>query len=300
MKNPLKLITFFFVSFALMGGDLPYSLGWKSSAHGIHAIPIEAHPLFRAAPLPATASVAQGFFKTNQKDRGACVAFSTWEAASAAHAKQNNGAPLILSPLDIYQQCLVADGSFPNDNGTYGMTAINVMLKSGALLEKTWPYSNLLDKLPVRSKANDSQRAGNMALKAYAVPNDDKGYAVKQCIANLKIAVMVGTLWYQNGFNLALAKVTTKDTAGKIIVVPRYVLPMPKGKPVGGHEIPIIEYDDNMKFPDGNIGGVRFHNHWQNANGSPWGDSIGSAWAPYAWFFSTKYVEDKCAIEVVK
>ena len=275
------------------------AFGWKPSPHGIKATAVEKHPAYKAAPLPAAASVAQYFFPTDQGNRGACVAFSTWECSSAVHEKQT-GKRWLLSPLDIYQQCLVRDGSFPNDNGTYGGTAIAVMLQSGALLESTWPYSRRLDVTPVKTSSVLTERAANRAVKAYAVPNDDNGFAVRQCIANLKVPVMMGSYWYANGFNATKVRVRTKDAFGKDVTVDRYVLPMPKGRPEGGHEIPIIEYDDNATNPDGSKGMVRIHNHWRNGDGSVWGDSIGSAWIPYKWAFNPRICEDKHCIELTK
>lgn len=296
MKHTLLALAIFFTGSAI-AADTPHALGWKSSAHGIKGAPIETHPLFKAAPLPAAASVAEWFFPTNQKDRGACVAFTAWECASAVYAKNNSGARLDLSALDIYQQCLVADGSFPEDNGTYGTTAINVLLKKGTLSEATWPYSKPLNRLAPVNSTTRAERLKFRAMKAYRVENDDNGFASKQCIANIRIPVMVGSYWYGNGFDARKVSCRTKDAKGKTVTVTRYVLPMPKGRPVGGHEIAQVSYDDNMVFPDGNKGGVEFHNHWSSPT---WGDAKGCAWAPYAWFHSPKYAEDKVAIELLK
>lgn len=277
---------------------LPHALGRIPEPHGIKAPPIETHPLYRAAPLPPTASVAQYFFETDQGQRGACVAFSAWEAWAADFIR-DHASRMDLSPLDIYQQCLVHDGNFPQDAGTYGGTAIKILLTNGTMLEKTWPYSNSLEVLPKMTPAMTTERTAHMALKAYAIPNDDHGFASKQCIANLHIAPMIGTMWYKNGFLAKKVTCKTKDANGKTITVQRFVLPMPKGSPVGGHELTEIEYDDNMVFPGGQKGGMRIHNHW-SPKGQPWGDEIGSAWGPYAWFCNPKYVEDEVAIESVK
>ncbi len=300
MKTLLSILALLYVQAVAGLCQTPYPLGWKPSLHGIKAPDISTHPKFMvAAVLPPTASVAQWYFATNQKQKGECVAWSTIEAACAAYAKDNNGELLILSAQDVYQQCLLIDGNFPNDDGTYGSTAIKVMMTSGALLEKTWPYDLPLNKLPKLTPAMKAERAQNMALKAYAVPNNDGGFATKQCVANLHIGVMIGSYWYNNTFPAVLQKIQTKDASGKVVTVSRFVVQYPKGSPVGGHEIVIIEYDDNMVFPDGSVGGVRIHNHW-TAPGQPWGDSIGSAWIPYKWAFNPRIVEDKCAIEVMK
>lgn len=271
----------------------PHPLGFRSSPHGVPGAPIETHPLFKAAPLPSSASVREYFYRTDQKDRGACVAFSGNEAVDAITQKNNNGQHAFLSFLDTYQRCLVMDGSFPNDNGTYGGTLLKV-LQGGVLTEKTWPYAMPLNMLPADNPANRDERAQHITLKSYALSNRDGGYGIKQCIANLRVPALIGSLWYNNGFTAKFATCSTKDLKGNKATVKRYVLPYPKGNPVGGHEVPIVSYDDNMKFPTGEVGGVEIHNHW-----GAWGDERGCAWIPYKWAFSSRIVEDVVAIELV-
>lgn len=300
MKRILTILAILAQTLACIGAT-PYPLGMKSSPHGIKAPDISMHPLFKVGvPLSKAASVAQWFKKlTNQEQEGSCVAWSTKEEAEAVYQRDNNGAQIELSAQDIYQQCLVADGNFPKDDGTYGATAIKIMLTSGAMSEKTWPYSKLLNILPKMTPAMSAERLKFMALKAYAIDNNDSGYATKYCIDKIKVGVMIGSRWYNNGFNAKKVTVKTKDATGKAIKVVRYVLDYPKANPVGGHEIVIVEYDDNMVFPDGSIGGVRIHNHW-SPPGQVWGDEIGGAWIPYKWAFNPHIVEDKCVIETMK
>ena len=301
MKTALRIFILFAATLLWHSAgysETPYALGWIPSKHGVKAdAQLATHPAYKAAPLPQTASVAEGFYETTQKRRGACVAFSANEAFDAVHQKQF-GSHAKLSFLDTYQQCLVMDGNFPNDSGTWGGTALKV-LRNGVLSEKTWPYDNALEKLPPNTAAIKAERKLHVSVKSYEVPNNDNGYGVKQCIANLKVPCIMGSYWYNNTFDAKLITTPTKDATGKKITPRRYVLQYPKGKPVGGHEIVIIEYDDNMVFPDGSVGGIRIHNHWSEP-GAPWGDSIGSAWIAYKWAFNPHIVEDKHCIEIVK
>lgn len=268
--------------------------GWKPTPHGIKAAAIATHPKFKVAPLPPSASVAKYFRKTSQKNLGACVAFSGVEAYDAVHQKDYRGQHMFLSPLDVYQRCLLHDGNYPNDEGTYGDTVLKV-LAAGALSEKAWPYDTRKFRiLPPNTKKEQGARKRHTAVKAYALPTRDNGFAVRQCIANLKIPVLVGSLWYGNGFDATRANCYTKDAKGNRMVVTRYVLPMPRGNPVGGHEVVICAYDDNMTFHDGNVGGVEIHNHWEG-----FGDDRGSAWLPMAWAFNPRYADDTHAIELV-
>lgn len=286
------VLAFLLLALPLMAAERKF--GWRPSPHGVRGLALQSSPRYMAAPLPQAASIEQWFFKTDQKDRGACVAFTAWECYSAAH-QRDHGKKVNLSPLDIYQQCLVRDGSFPNDAGTYGGTAIAALLATGSMVEKTWPYSTPLNRLPVLTPYMKGQRTKHKALKAYAIPNNDGGYATKQAIANLRIGVMIGTYWYGNQMDTREVTVQTKDRNGNATTVKRHIVDYPIGRPVGGHEIPIGAYDDNMRFPDGSVGGAWIHNHWQG-----WGDDRGGAWASYRWVFNPRICEDKVAIEGVK
>ena len=268
--------------------------GWKPSPHGIKATPLT----FRAEPLPDSASLQSHFAASDQGDRGACVAFTAVESYSAVHSVIF-GRPMDLSELDVYQQCLVKDGNFPNDEGTYGMTAISVLLNSGAMTEALWPYSRPLDVLPALTPAMKGSRTKHRAIKAYAISNTDGGYAAMQCIAKLKIPVMAGIWWPSSWMSPKKVTVTTKAPDGKAIREERWILPPPSGSNVGGHEVPFGAYDKNMVFPDGSVGGVWLHNHW-SPKAQPWGDSIGGAWIRMKDAFNPRRVEDLCAIEIVK
>lgn len=292
MKSLLPFLAILLLPLAALAQER--SFGWKPSEHGIPGEPIEEHPAFMAAPLPSTASVREWFYFTDQGNRGACVAFTGAELYDAVHQKDFAGWHTYLSFLDVYQRCLVMDGNFPKDSGTYGSTLCKV-LEAGSLLEKTWPYSKSLRVLPPNDWNNQAERVRHKATKTYVIPNNDNGFRVKQAIANLRVGVAMGTYWYGNQYSSKLVRCTTIDqVTNKKLTVNRHILPMPKGRPVGGHEVPIVSYDDNMKFPDGNVGGVEIHNHWKG-----FGDSIGCAWVPYAMVFNTKYSEDKHVIEIV-
>jgi C1A family cysteine protease len=78
-----------------------------------------------------------------------------------------------------------------------------------------------------------------------------------------------------------------------------YFLPMPKGRPVGGHEELIVGHDDNLShtYPDGKtiVGFYLIRNSWGKAYANK-----GYYWAPKAYIESTKWNEDFAVIPLSK
>lgn len=261
----------------------PHRLGWKSNPrHAKGLIQIVKNPKYKLAPLPASASVSILVPDAyDQGDLGSCTA-NAGCAAFDAKWKVQKGAFINPSRLDLYQQELIHDGNYPNDAGSYTSTILWVLTQKGVALEQCWPYdtSKLASNPPNCAVVS---RANYMAVKAYDVPNDDNGYSVKQCIANIKIPVITGGYVYENIFNPIYDVGTGK-----------YFVGMPKGSPVGGHEILIVSYDDNLTI--GKITGwAEIHNSWGKSYGSQ-----GNVWLPYKYIFNPRQFEDNGAIEITK
>lgn len=252
--------------------------GWKSNPnHARGLTQFTRHVAYRAAPLPASASVDEAHLPDtyDQLFIGSCVA----QAAAAAfdhNWKARTGYFAKPSRLDIYQNCLRKDGVFPRDYGTYTSTVLWVLKNKGTLLEATWGYNpNYLSAHAPTDKKRQRQKYA--AVTTFDVSNTDNGYSVKQAIANAKLPVLVGGYVYEGIFHVKKADP---------------FIPMPSGKPVGGHEMLAIAYDDNMVH-GGQKGFVKLRNSWADE----WGDS-GDAFAPYAYIFNPKYFEDFGAIQV--
>ncbi len=257
-------------------------MGWKSNPNHPKGLTQIVHaPGYNAAPLPSAATVRDRFYLTDQGDRGACVAFTGVECLDAQWTKQH-GEFARPSFLDVYQQCLKLDGSWPQDAGSYTSTVLKVLTLSGACLEKQFQYSSGFTAAPPQCAVK--ARSGYKVITAYDVPNDDKGAAIRQCIANLHVPVLTGGYWYDNGFTPKIDPATG-----------RHYIPMPKGKVAGGHEVSIVSYDDNFQVPGAkNKGAVEFHNHWGN-----WASS-GFCWAPYDYFLNKTKFEDNGVITLTK
>lgn len=253
-------------------------LGWKSDPkHSAGLRQLVTHPRYRAAPLPPAASVKDKMPPVyDQHTLGSCVA----QAAAAAfdhNWRMRAGYFVQPSRLDIYQNCLRHDGSFPRDVGTYTSSALWVLKNKGVLLERTWPYvgTNLSARAPADYKR---QRQKYAAVSTYDVSNTDNGYSVKQAIANAELPVMAGGYVYEG-----IYRVNKSDP----------FIPMPAGKPIGGHEIVFVSYDDNMVH-GGQKGFVEVRNSWSE---NDWGDK-GHGWMPYAYAFNPKLFEDFGCVEV--
>lgn len=194
--------------------------------------------------------------------------------------KMQSGTFLFPSRLDLYQNELKHDGNFPQDAGSYTSTILWVLKNQGVTLEKCWPYvtANLAKAPTACANAN---RKFYKAILAYDVPNDDKGYAVRFAISQKRLPVLTGGYVFNSIMN-PIYDVGTRQ----------WFVPMPTGKPIGGHEMLIVGYDDNLVI--GKIKGwVRMRNSW----GPEWAGN-GYAWFPQAYLFNPKYFEDNGAIEL--
>lgn len=253
-------------------------LGWKSNPHHPKGLKQLAAP--RAA-LPASANLEALMPPVyDQKDIGSCTA-NAGGAAFDFQWKVQSGAFVFPSRLDLYQNELKHDGSWPQDAGSYTASILWVLKNQGVALEKCWPYVPAnLTKNPTSCAI--STRKNYKAVVAYDVPNNDGGYAVKYAISQKKLPVLTGGYVFNNIFNPVYDVGTRK-----------WFVPMPAGKAVGGHEILIVGYDDTLVI--GKIKGwVRVRNSW----GTEWGDK-GYAWFPQSYLLNPKYFEDNGAVEVV-
>ncbi len=271
------------LAFLLFGGQLHaqkpvqrHPLGWRSAPdHAKGLKQLAFHPAFRAAPLPAAASVEDNLPPVyDQGNIGSCVAQGA-AAPFDRNWKIRTGHFVTPSRLDIYQNCLRHDGNFPRDYGTYVSTAMWVLKNKGVLKESTWPYviENLSAHAPTAWR---NERARQAAITTYDVSNTDNGYSVKQAIANAKLPVIVGGYVYTQIFN-----VKASDP----------FIAMPTGRKEGGHCMVAVAYDDNLQH-DGQRGFVKLRNSW----GEEWG-AHGMAYIPYAYIFNPKMFEDFAAVE---
>ena len=257
----------------LRGED--FRMGWRSNPKHAKLLKQLVHdPEYKAVPVPDAASVKQFFPAVfDQGDIGSCTANAGIGEMESAW-KRGHGSFLDLSRLDLYQQSLQHDGNWGQDAGSYNSTVLWVLTKKGVATERLWPYDTR--KLAVRPPASvPANRPYHVAKVAYDVPNDDGGLAVMRCIALLKRGVIAGGYVYNGIFNPKYDPATKK-----------FYIPMPSGRPVGGHAIGYVSYDKNLVI-SGIKGWVEIRNSWSEA----WGDH-GYGWMPMAYAFNPRQMED--------
>lgn len=248
--------------------DKNYTLGWKSNPDHKKGLTQFVHFPKLATPLPSSASVLDKVpNRYDQGQIGSCVANSGANAFDTQWKAQHN-TPLNPSRLDLYQNCLKKDGNFPRDYGTYTTTAIWVMQNKGIAKESDWPYN--INKLTQNPPRNIS-RAPYKAVKAYDVDNTD-GVSIKRALAS-GYPVMFGAYVYRQIFSV------TKQNP---------VIANPSGRPVGGHEMLIVGYDDAKQQ-------YLILNSW----GTGWGDG-GTAWISYSYIHNPRYCEDFAVVQLTR
>lgn len=266
MKVFTPLIIFALLS--QLSAETVKKFGWKSNpTHSRGLTQFSKYPK-KATPLPASASVESLMPPIyDQGDIGSCTA-NAGAAALDAKWKQQHGSFSFPSRLDLYQNSLKHDGNFPKDFGSYTSTVVWVLINKGVAQESKWKYvTNNLGINPPRTA-----RAPWKTLKAYDVDNTDGGVSIKRAIV-AKLPVMFGAYVYQQIFNVTKANP---------------VIANPSGRPVGGHEMLIVGYDDSKQQ-------YRIRNSW----GTGWGDN-GYSFISYSYIHNPRVTEDLAAIELTR
>lgn len=206
----------------------------------------------------------------DQGKLGTCVgqAASAGEEYDEAMERKKAVGSLKVSPEYIYAECKQIDG-IPDKPGTYGRTAMKVLVDRGAVLTSEFP--------PLTRDTNVSAPSSTVRAKAKKFQNT--AYAAVESIEEIKHAIM-----------------TEGPVLGCFIWVENMMYPedgfinMPRGYMMGGHAVAITGWDDNLthQFDCAEWNGQRTFKGWfrvRNSWGSGWGDN-GYCWIPYQLFYS--------------
>lgn len=159
----------------------------------------------------------------------------------------------------VYKNNLIADGDLGHDVGSSLHQTIITLNRYGSCLESQEPYSDRDYKTP----PNAQQYAEALTYKGGAyhfLPNLD---TMRHCIAS----------GYSFVFGIEVYDSFESDWPEK------GMMPMPdlsRESLLGGHAQHVLAYDDDLEFPDGNIGGLGIQNSW----GADWQNG-GCYWMPY-------------------
>lgn len=149
----------------------------RTTPHGLGCklLPAHAHKGLRTAPtdpeaglalaIPASVDQAIAFDRIyNQGKLGSCVTNAGGGCGAALLVDQALGGwdP---ARLALYRECLQADGTFPNDDGTSLETFVEVARTHGlGAPEGLYPYSDLLGDLAAQDAPDYAARAGRVRL----------------------------------------------------------------------------------------------------------------------------------------
>jgi C1A family cysteine protease len=197
----------------------------------------------------------------NQGDRGTCVAFASLAVVEHYQGLQNQYQDM--SEQFLYWDCKQNDGR-PNSTGTFISVAMDVLQRDGCCIESVWPYN------PSIVSGNESQNpppsgAQTQALSYKVSPynqlaptavQDLKNEVLRQrCVA---FDIPVFNSWYQSSEVARTGEIT---------------IPIPGEKPIDGHAMCIVGYDEQDS--DVAPGGGRF--------------VIRNSWGTTAWAYQSAY-----------
>src|SRR5208282_885068 len=193
----------------------------------------------------------------NQGNLGSCTGHAFSSAMEWIWRKYLNKQP-VLSPLYLYAKELIADGNFPNDDGSDGTTGSNVTIANGCCEDSLYPDSSQVIQQP--TAAMDAN-AAQYAMGAY-----------HGLIGSTTALSVLGdpTPWpVEMGF-------TVDDNFQSDLVAATGVY-LPSGKSINeGHEVLLIGYDIGSVptiRPAGTPPMAKVRNSW----GTAWG-STGDFW----------------------
>ncbi len=188
----------------------------------------------------------------DQGQEGSCTGHAFSSVREWINRKYEKGSA-VLSPQCLYAEELIADGSFPNDNGSMPRTGCQVLTKLGCCEASLFPYVAGQITAPTAEQAANALKYKTGAYHRLATLDD-----VLTCLAGTTPwPVPVAFTVYQSFESQAVA-----DTG----IMP---IPQPGEAVLGGHEVLCLGYDLPKRL-------ALIQNSW----GDAWGQK-GYFWMPF-------------------
>ena len=207
----------------------------------------------RAEPVPQYVDLRQwGGPIKDQGDEGSCTGHAFSSAREWIARKYEKASP-ILSPQFLYVEELIADGSFPKDEGAMPRTGCQVLTAKGCCETSLYPYVAGKFTAPTAEQAENALKYKTGAYHRVGSLSD-----FLRCLADsTPWPVTVGFTVYESFMSQQVA-----DTG----VTP---IPKPGEQQQGGHEVLCLGYDQTKQL-------ALIQNSWGNS----WGQR-GYFWMPF-------------------
>lgn len=205
-----------------------HAFGWVEDKGGVKDRNVVHAPSFAAARILPAVDLRQKMPPVyDQGQIGSCTGNGTACVLDYAHVLNSGARFFTPSRLFIYYGAREMEGTENRDAGAQIRDVVSIALRLGAPPETTWPY--ITSRYAVRP-SNDAydQALRFQALHAYKVDNNDNSQQVRQALSG-GMPVIFGCLVYQDIENLRPAN---------------YRLPMPRGRPIGGHCMVLVGYSN--------------------------------------------------------
>ncbi len=247
-----------------------HAYGWKPQLPDYRDYRLADHEaILPAATLPPLADLRFGDSPIrDQGQLGSCTAF-TGEGAFHFEVKKQGLADFLGSPLFLYYQERVDQGTVASDSGASIREISKALSTYGIASEINWPY-NVANFKGMPSAAAYTEALGHKATQYLAVAQQlDQ---MKSCLAS-GYPIMFGFTVYQN------FESGQTPTTG--------IVQMPSGSVLGGHANLIVGYDDARQvFISRNSWGTSFGDH-------------GYVYFPYSYLLNSGLASDFWTLRVV-
>lgn len=202
----------------------------------------------------------------DQGSLGSCTGHAGTEHLELLYRTQKSNLPLSIdrsalrfSPLFLYGQERMIDGTFNEDEGSYPRTLFKVLQTIGCCLEKDDAYN--VNNVFQAITESETKEAGQFKIGSY------------HRILDVETAKTV----LQSGYSFTVGTPLYSQFEGDE-AAETGLIAMPTGTSIGGHEVHCIGCNDSKNVL-GQIGAFEIQNSW----GTGWG-SDGYCWIPYAYF----------------